>query len=100
MARTNKAKPQKQRHHHIACSFQGVGALGAYQVGVLDALDEAGYGPKGERDNPELILCCHIAHQPIFIKRISLCLTVVLFRIVINKGFKRFKKDLEIEYKC
>ncbi len=29
----------------IACSFQGGGALGAYQVGVLGALDEAGYYP-------------------------------------------------------
>ncbi|HHT0594626.1 TPA: hypothetical protein ACTXXA_003171 [Legionella anisa] len=91
MARTNKAKPQKQRHHHIAFCFQDGGALGAYQV---HALDEAGYDPKEERDNPELKLCCHAAHQPIFTKRISLCLTVVLFRIIINKGFKRFKKGL------
>lgn len=29
----------------IACCFQGGGALGAYQVGVLTALDEAGYDP-------------------------------------------------------
>lgn len=29
----------------VACSFQGGGALGAYQVGVLEALLEAGYKP-------------------------------------------------------
>lgn len=29
----------------VACSFQGGGALGAYQVGVVRALDEAGYYP-------------------------------------------------------
>lgn len=29
----------------IACSFQGGGALGAYQVGIVHALDEAGYFP-------------------------------------------------------
>ena len=32
-------------YKHVACTFQGGGALGAYQVGVLQALDEAGYTP-------------------------------------------------------
>ncbi|WP_454785411.1 patatin-like phospholipase family protein [Legionella sp. WA2024007413] len=41
MARTKKVTT----HHHVACCFQGGGALGAYQVGVLRALDEAGYYP-------------------------------------------------------
>ena len=43
------AKPQKNKnptyHQHIACCFQGGGALGAYQVGVSRALNEAGYYP-------------------------------------------------------
>lgn len=39
-------KKNKPTHHQcIACCFQGGGALGAYQVGVLRALDEAGYDP-------------------------------------------------------
>lgn len=29
----------------VACAFQGGGALGAYQVGIVHALDEAGYSP-------------------------------------------------------
>ncbi|QMT59352.1 patatin-like phospholipase family protein [Legionella sp. PC997] len=41
MAQTKKVTT----HHHVACCFQGGGALGAYQVGVLRALDEAGYYP-------------------------------------------------------
>lgn len=32
-------------HHCVACCFQGGGALGAYQVGVSHALDDAGYVP-------------------------------------------------------
>ncbi|VEB35470.1 patatin-like phospholipase family protein [Legionella cherrii] len=43
MARTKKSKSNK--HLHVACCFQGGGALGAYQVGVVHALDEAGYDP-------------------------------------------------------
>ncbi|MGL5741332.1 MAG: hypothetical protein ACRCXC_01665 [Legionella sp.] len=36
-------KGKKPSHHKtVACCFQGGGALGAYQVGVLQALDEAG----------------------------------------------------------
>lgn len=38
----NKKKPQ---YNYVACTFQGGGALGAYQTGVLHALDEAGYYP-------------------------------------------------------
>lgn len=41
--RTNKNN--KPQYHYIACTFQGGGALGAYQAGVLHALDEAGYYP-------------------------------------------------------
>jgi NTE family protein len=45
--RMTRAKKKKNPTHHqcIACCFQGGGALGAYQVGVLRALDEAGYDP-------------------------------------------------------
>ncbi|MBN9226038.1 MULTISPECIES: patatin-like phospholipase family protein [Legionella] len=43
MARTKKSKIKQ--HQHVACCFQGGGALGAYQVGVMHALDEAGYEP-------------------------------------------------------
>lgn len=43
MARTiKKTKPD---YDQIACCFQGGGALGAYQVGILRALDERGYYP-------------------------------------------------------
>ncbi|MCL9684025.1 patatin-like phospholipase family protein [Legionella maioricensis] len=38
-------KKKKLRNTVIACSFQGGGALGAYQVGIVHALDEAGYAP-------------------------------------------------------
>ncbi|MGC1182802.1 patatin-like phospholipase family protein [Legionella sp.] len=38
-------KKIKPTYDQIACCFQGGGALGAYQVGVLRALDEAGYYP-------------------------------------------------------
>lgn len=43
MVRTKKSG--KQEYDHIACTFQGGGALGAYQTGVLHALNEAGYHP-------------------------------------------------------
>ncbi|BCA96535.1 membrane protein [Legionella antarctica] len=36
---------KKLTHQVIACAFQGGGALGAYQVGIVHALDEAGYFP-------------------------------------------------------
>jgi NTE family protein len=35
----------RAQYKNIACTFQGGGALGAYQAGVLRALDEAGYYP-------------------------------------------------------
>lgn len=38
-------KNKKPNFKYIACTFQGGGALGAYQAGVLKALDEAGYYP-------------------------------------------------------
>ncbi|MBI2786005.1 MAG: patatin-like phospholipase family protein [Legionella longbeachae] len=44
MARAKK-KHKPSPHQTIACCLQGGGALGAYQVGVLHALDEAGYDP-------------------------------------------------------
>ena len=44
MPGTSKKKTTAQ-HDHIACCFQGGGALGAYQVGVMQALHEAGYHP-------------------------------------------------------
>jgi len=40
-----KLKKNTAADRIIACSFQGGGALGAYQVGVTRALDEAGYYP-------------------------------------------------------
>lgn len=40
-----KKKNAPSHHEYVACCFQGGGALGAYQVGVLHALDEAGYKP-------------------------------------------------------
>lgn len=42
-----QVKPNKKRNHYkyVACTFQGGGALGAYQAGVLRALDEEGYYP-------------------------------------------------------
>ena len=43
MTRVKNKKPSL--HLNIACCFQGGGALGAYQVGVMHALDEAGYDP-------------------------------------------------------
>lgn len=43
MPKSNKKK--KLTNRIIACSFQGGGALGAYQLGVVRALDEAGYFP-------------------------------------------------------
>jgi len=43
MPKNKKNKPSY--HEHIACCFQGGGAMGAYQVGVLQALDEAHYYP-------------------------------------------------------
>lgn len=43
MARTKKKT--KSNYDQIACCFQGGGALGAYQVGILRALNEAGYYP-------------------------------------------------------
>lgn len=36
---------RKSHFETTACSFQGGGALGAYQVGVLHAIEEAGYHP-------------------------------------------------------
>ncbi|MGL6029108.1 MAG: patatin-like phospholipase family protein [Legionella sp.] len=48
MADQKKADKKKQaepQYKYIACTFQGGGALGAYQAGVLRALDEAGYNP-------------------------------------------------------
>lgn len=44
MAKT-KAEKIRAQFKNIACTFQGGGALGAYQAGVLRALDEAGYYP-------------------------------------------------------
>lgn len=41
----NKENKIQLLHPYIACCFQGGGALGAYQIGVLHALDEAGYYP-------------------------------------------------------
>lgn len=31
--------------HDVACCFQGGGSIGAYQTGILNALQEAGYAP-------------------------------------------------------
>ncbi len=42
---TAKNKKNKPQYNYIACTFQGGGALGSYQAGVLHALDEAGYYP-------------------------------------------------------
>lgn len=42
---TYRKKYSNPQHASIACTFQGGGALGAYQAGVLRALDEAGYYP-------------------------------------------------------
>ncbi|WP_242602192.1 patatin-like phospholipase family protein [Legionella nagasakiensis] len=42
-SKNNKASAPM--HDYLACSFQGGGAMGAYQVGVLQALQEAGYFP-------------------------------------------------------
>ncbi|AHE67808.1 patatin-like phospholipase family protein [Legionella oakridgensis] len=42
-SRNHKSSPPT--YDYLACSFQGGGALGAYQVGVLQALQEAGYFP-------------------------------------------------------
>lgn len=39
------AKKHSQIPSCVTCTFQGGGALGAYQAGVLRALDEAGYYP-------------------------------------------------------
>ncbi|KTC99485.1 patatin-like phospholipase family protein [Legionella erythra] len=39
-----RLKPNRQ-HDYLACSLQGGGALGTYQVGVLQALQEANYFP-------------------------------------------------------
>ncbi|WP_298625751.1 patatin-like phospholipase family protein [uncultured Legionella sp.] len=44
MANTKSHKTRAQ-YKSIVCTFQGGGALGAYQAGVLRALDEAGYYP-------------------------------------------------------
>ncbi|KGP63674.1 hypothetical protein EP47_03385 [Legionella norrlandica] len=44
MAQTRKSRKQPE-YSHIACTFQGGGALGAYQTGILHALNEAGYHP-------------------------------------------------------
>ncbi|CEG57698.1 patatin-like phospholipase family protein [Legionella fallonii] len=41
----NPKRKNELTNKKVACSFQGGGALGAYQVGVLGALDEAGYYP-------------------------------------------------------
>lgn len=41
--RKNKKAPTN--HDYIACCFQGGGAMGAYQVGVLEALLEEDYSP-------------------------------------------------------
>lgn len=38
-------KKKQPIYDQVVCCFQGGGALGAYQVGVLRALDEAGYYP-------------------------------------------------------
>ncbi len=43
MAQNKRKKPT---YDQIVCCFQGGGALGSYQVGVLRALDEAGYYPE------------------------------------------------------
>ncbi len=40
-----KANKIRERFKSIACTFQGGGALGAYQAGILRALDEAEYCP-------------------------------------------------------
>lgn len=45
MVRVTKKNKIQLLHPYIACCFQGGGALGAYQIGVLHALDEAGYYP-------------------------------------------------------
>lgn len=44
MTQTKKNK-KPSPYQTIACCFQGGGALGAYQVGIMHALDEAGYDP-------------------------------------------------------
>ncbi len=41
----HRQKKAKKPYNFITCSFQGGGALGAYQAGVLRALDEGGYYP-------------------------------------------------------
>lgn len=40
-----RSEKQRTQYKYIACTFQGGGALGAYQAGVLRALDEGGYYP-------------------------------------------------------
>ena len=42
---TKTLKKKSPLYNQIACCFQGGGALGSYQVGVLQALDEGGYYP-------------------------------------------------------
>ncbi|PJD96028.1 MAG: hypothetical protein CK426_06215 [Legionella sp.] len=38
-------KKEKPQYQYVVCAFQGGGALGAYQAGVLHALDKAHYFP-------------------------------------------------------
>lgn len=45
MPASKAKKTIKPQYQYIACTFQGGGALGAYQAGVLHALDAAGYYP-------------------------------------------------------
>ncbi|KTD57262.1 patatin-like phospholipase family protein [Legionella shakespearei] len=45
MVRAKNNNKNRQQYTNIACTFQGGGALGAYQAGILHALDDAGYYP-------------------------------------------------------
>jgi NTE family protein len=40
-----KASQNHGQHEKIVYALQGGGALGSYQVGVLESLEEAGYKP-------------------------------------------------------
>lgn len=45
MKKSAKKKNNSDHHNYLACCLQGGGALGAYQVGIIHALQEAGYEP-------------------------------------------------------
>lgn len=45
MKTSNKKKNNSDHHDYLAFCLQGGGSLGAYQVGIIHALQEAGYEP-------------------------------------------------------